>query len=174
MDALDMCSARPGVVRIGAARIIRMDSQIGTGDDARLPVTLESEHGEIAARAPARLAARAGVSEGDTVVAAGVVEWIGEALVLDLQMLRRVEAQGATALAIWDVDPTDEIHLELPVPCAAYVLWLMCRDLARWAPGRRSRLSRDEAAGLALFLHDRLPRDHRTPLPAAPAKQRVA
>jgi hypothetical protein len=173
MIALDINGAQAGAVRIGIAQIIRWEQEVGGDDEAIAKVLLESDHGQIQARGPGRLLARAGVSESDAVVAAGMVDWVAEGPVLELQMLRRVESQGATTLSIWDIDPYEEIHVELPTALASYVLWLMCRDLARWAPGRRSRLARDEAAAFAMYLHHRLPVDWRTTLPAPPA-QRVA
>jgi hypothetical protein len=52
---------------------------------------------------------------------------------------------------------------------AAYLLWLVATDLQRWGPSRRTRLTREEVLGFALFLHDALPPELRTPVPTAPA-----
>lgn len=47
--------------------------------------------------------------------------------------------------------------VELSRNMCAYIVWLLANDLKEWGPHRRTRLSRDDAAGLALFLCDHLP-----------------
>lgn len=48
----------------------------------------------------------------------------------------------------------------------AWLVWLMARDLAEWHPERRSRLTREEATSLAVFLADHLPEELRTAIPS--------
>ena len=50
-----------------------------------------------------------------------------------------------------------EIHILLEDRFAAYLLWLVAGDLARWKVGRPCKLTREEAAAFALFLFDQLP-----------------
>lgn len=50
----------------------------------------------------------------------------------------------------------------------AWIVWLMARDLAEWHPERRSRLTREEAMSLWMFLSDHLCEEHRTPIVSAP------
>lgn len=56
--------------------------------------------------------------------------------------------------------------LELSRPMAAWVCWLMARDLAEWKPDRRTRLTRAEAIAAAMYIADHLPEDMRTEIPA--------
>lgn len=58
--------------------------------------------------------------------------------------------------------------VELTQPMAAYLLWLVSSDLGKWNESRRTRLTRDEAISLAMFLADHLPSEMRSPVPAAP------
>lgn len=59
--------------------------------------------------------------------------------------------------------------IELSADMSSYVLWLIARDLDRWSSERRSRLSREEATSMALFLASKLPPELRTEVPAMPA-----
>jgi hypothetical protein len=70
-----------------------------------------------------------------------------------------------------------EMHWESPLlslcqPMCAYLLWLIARDLREWGAERRSKLTREEATALAMYLSDHLPPEARTeiePVPTAPA-----
>jgi hypothetical protein len=62
--------------------------------------------------------------------------------------------------------------LALSEPMTAYLLWLIGRDLREWRAERRSKLTREEATALAMYLSDHLPPEARTeiePVPTAPA-----
>lgn len=63
--------------------------------------------------------------------------------------------------------------IELSRDMTAWLVWLMSRDLENWQPDRRTRLDREEAASLALFLCDHLPPDLKTEVKAAPPALKV-
>ena len=70
-----------------------------------------------------------------------------------------------------------ETHLPcppLPIDIAAWLLWLMCRDLAQgWR--RNTRLQYEEAVRFAFWMHSALPVPLRTPMPVKerPKKKRL-
>jgi hypothetical protein len=76
-------------------------------------------------------------------------------------------------------DPLEEIPPVVPWPAivltpqlAAYLLWLIARDLVRWRRTRKCRLRQDEAAALGRHLGDMLPEGMRTPLPTVRGRRR--
>lgn len=58
--------------------------------------------------------------------------------------------------------------IELSRPMAAYLLWLVARDLADWRADRRCRLTREEASAFSEFLAAFLPKDMQSDVPAIP------
>lgn len=60
--------------------------------------------------------------------------------------------------------------LELDRHMSAYILWLIARDLRDWGAERRSRLSREEATALAMYLADHLPPEVRTEIEPIPGR----
>lgn len=59
--------------------------------------------------------------------------------------------------------------LELSRPMAAWLCWLMARDLSEWTPERRTRLTRSEATAAAMYVADHLPKDMTTEVPSIPS-----
>jgi hypothetical protein len=58
--------------------------------------------------------------------------------------------------------------LELSGPMAAWICWLMSKDLAEWKSDRRTRLTREEATAAAMYIADHLPEEMRTEVPPLP------
>jgi len=58
--------------------------------------------------------------------------------------------------------------LELDRPMAAYLLWLIARDLPKWGTERRTKLTREDATALAMHLSDHLPVEARTKIEPVP------
>ena len=63
---------------------------------------------------------------------------------------------------------TEEVVLELDSTMAAYVCYLMCCDLQTWTGSRKTRLSREDAVSLAMFLVDQLPTGMKEKVPPLP------
>jgi hypothetical protein len=169
MTGLDLMDLRPGAVMTGTARVVRIEPAPAEAAEEVCTLWLRSGSGDLEACATWQLVRDAGVREDDVVFLAGEVEerlvGLGSAYVLAVEVLQTVEP-SPTALrrSLLREDDTP-ILLELAHDLAAYLLWLMCHDLARWTPRRKSRLTQDEVRGLAHYLHDVLPPDSRTPLP---------
>jgi 3'-5' exoribonuclease len=70
-------------------------------------------------------------------------------------------------------DRWDSPILELSRPMAAWLCWLMARDLADWKPERRTRLNRAEATAAAMYVADHLPEEMRTEIPSLPPLLKV-
>jgi hypothetical protein len=61
--------------------------------------------------------------------------------------------------------------LALSEPMTAYLLWLIGRDLREWRAERRSKLTREEATALAMYLSDHLPPEARTEIAPVPVQR---
>ena len=62
----------------------------------------------------------------------------------------------------------EPIILELSQEMSAWILWMASRDLEQWHSGRRTRLTREEATSVAMFIYDSLPPELRTEVPNMP------
>lgn len=165
MHPLDLSSARPGAVQLGAACVVEM--QMAEEDLVRLE--LESLAGRARAHAPAGMIRRAGVATGSDVLVIGRLEWEGDEMSFAVDLIRPVRtADGISRASLFDQWAEETLVVELTPPLRSYLLWLLCGDLAHWTRARRTKLSREEARSFALYLHDTLAPDARTALPPVP------
>ena len=61
--------------------------------------------------------------------------------------------------------------VELSQDMTAWVVWALSRDLERWHSGRRTRLAREEAVSLTVFLSDFLETEQKTEIATVPPPQ---
>jgi len=181
MNEVDLHS-RQGVVRFGTAQIAYMDPDRAPVEPGVRLLLLHNARGQLPARVPERLLVGGDVEAGAHVLVCGRVELVDDEAVFTVEMLRQIEAPSASVAhpLAGDDDSQESILIDLPRDVAAYLLWLICRDVARWPERRRTRLTRDDARSLAIYLHECLPGDRRTPVPppraagASQVKRRVA
>ncbi len=127
MHALDLRSARPGAVKLGAARVVRVHEM----EDDLVHVELESSAGRVRASTSAGMIRRAGVAAESDVLVVGRLEWTGDDLTFALDLIRSLPNRDGVARSGMDTLGDETVVVDLPPTLRAYLLWLLCGDHRR-------------------------------------------